>query len=817
MDAREFHGMNPQSTQVPPGQPGITPRWTSSAKIGVGTAMSSDSSVWFSISHGIINEVYYPRLDVANTRDLGLLITNGKDFFSEEKRDAEHDYALVEPGIPAYLITNTCLDKRYQIKKTVYCDPNRHVLIQEIEFIPLEGKLEDYKIYALLAPHILNSGWNNHGWVGDFKGFPMLYARRYAVCAALASDSPFTNMSCGYVGVSDAWQDISVNKRMTQFYSAVCEGNIALCGEVDLKACQGKFRLALGFGVTHEAAGFQARSSLLRSSHDTLNQYVQQWKEVQKPCHELVCVKDTQASRHYRMSTMVLKVHAGKHHSGSLIASLSIPWGSEKTDRELGGYHLIWPRDQVLAAHALMAAYDFSSARQVLLFLMTTQEAQGYWAQCMWEDAKIYWTGMQLDETALPILLADKLKKEGELGSLDPRNMVFKAASFIIQNGPITGQDRWEEAAGYTPATIAVEIAALLAAADFFEEDDKKSEATYLKEIADWWYESLDRWLYVKDTTLAKKFHVEGYYVRVCPCIDLKDAIPESKTILINNRLPHECFYSYTDIVSVDALALVRYGLRAPNDPRILNTVKVIDALLKTETERGPVWHRYNEDGYGEKPDGSAFDGTGIGRAWPLLTGERAHYELAKGDHEEAVRLCRVMAEFAGVGGLFPEQVWDTSDIPEKRLYKGHSTGAAKPLVWAHAEYISLLRSIKDGQVYAKPRQAIERYLEKKTQAVFAVWSMHQQLQQMPQGKKLRIQLFAKAKIRWSLDGWATVHENSTKTNELNVHYVDLPTENMQAGQKIDFTIYWLDEQRWEGRDMKITVGNLLLLENDFI
>lgn len=792
----------------PPGYPGICPRWTSSAKIGVGTAMSPDSTVWFTISHGIINEVYFPRLDVANIRDQGLLVTDGRDFFSEEKRNAEHDYELIQDGIPAYRITNTCLDKRYQIKKLVYCDPRKNVLLQEIEFIPLIGKLEDYHLYALLAPHIFNAGSHNSCHSGDFKGHPMLFAKgeNTSLSLAFSCNVPFLNTSCGYVGFSDAWQDISQNKRMTLFYNEAHDGNVAVCGEIDLKACGGKFILALGFGMRYDAAAFQVRSSLIRRKEETLNEYIQQWKEVQKPCHELVCIHDLQASRLFRMSTMVLKVHAGKHYNGSLIASLSIPWGNRKSDNDIGGYHLIWPRDQVFTAYAFMAAHDFVTARHVLHFLMTTQESTGYWAQCMWEDGQIYWTGMQLDETALPILLAGRLKKEKQLEGMDPRSMVARAAAFIIKNGPITGQDRWEETSGYTPATIAAEIAALLVAADFFEDDGKQREAEYLREVADWWNDSIERWLYVKDTNIAKKNDVEGYYVRVCPCPNNKDHIPEDKMILINNRAEGENFYPYTDIVSVDALALVRFGLRAADDPRILNTIKVIDALLKTETVRGPVWHRYNEDGYGEKEDGSAFDGIGKGRGWPLLTGERAHYEIAKGDLQEATRLCHVMADFAGVGGLFPEQVWDSADIPKRSLYNGHSTGSAKPLVWAHAEYITLLRSIKDNKVFARPSPTAERYLNKKHPSSHAIWSLHQQLQDLPKGKKLRIQLNKEALVHWSFDRWKTAHSLDTVSNELGVHYVDLPSEILDEGQQIDFTIFWKDEQRWEGRDMVVQV-----------
>lgn len=792
--------------KAPPGYPGISPRWTSSAKIGVGTAMSPDSTVWFTISHGIINEVYYPRLDVANIRDLGLLITDGKDFFSEEKRDAEHEYELLEDGVPAYRVTNTCLDKRYQIKKLIYCDPRKNVLLQEIEFIPFEGNLEDYHLYALLAPHILNAGWHNSCKVGDFKGHPMLYARgeHTPLSLAFSCNEPFINMSCGYVGISDAWQDISVNKRMTQFYPEAHNGNVAVCGEINLKASRGKFILALGFGMRYEAAGFQVRASLIRNKEEILNEYMHQWRQVQKPCNELVCPHDKTASRLFRMSTMVLKVHEGKHYNGSLIASLSIPWGFEKSDNELGGYHLIWPRDQVMTAYAFTAAEDFNTARQVLHFLMTTQESKGDWAQCMWEDGRIYWTGMQLDETALPILLADHLRRNHQLGLIKPFHMVARAAEFIIKKGPITGQDRWEETSGYTPATLAVQIAALLSAADFFEEKGRKKEAQYLRESADWWNESIERWLYVKGTKIAQNLGIEGYYVRACPCRNDIDCLPDDPYILINNRPEGQNYYPYTEIVSVDALSLVRMGLRRADDPHILNTIQAIDHLLKIETVRGPVWHRYNEDGYGEKEDGSAFDGTGIGRGWPLLTGERAHYEIAKGDLMEATRLCRVMADFAGVGGLFPEQVWDSADLPHKRLYNGHSTGSAKPLVWAHAEYITLLRSIRDQKVFPMPPQTVERYLQKQHKSTYAIWAPHQQLKLLPNGKKLRIQLPKEAFVHWSFDKWKTAHTMDTQTNHLGVHYVDLPSEQLSGESQIDFTFFWKESQKWEGRDWTV-------------
>lgn len=789
--------------QIPPGAPGIIPRWTSSHKSGVGTALSGDSEVWFSISHGIINEIYYPRADIANTRDMGLIVTDGKDFFSEEKRDSHQVFSTIADGVPAYRLVNT--HPRYKIEKTVITDPDRSVFLQEIQFTPLEGHLEDYHLYVLLAPHIDNAGFGNTGWTGDYKGLPMLFAERSGITIALGCSTPFTKMSCGYVGTSDGWQDLFKNKQLTQCYARAEDGNIALVAEIDLKASHGKVVLALGFG--REDVGFITSASLVRDFNWILKDYIDIWEEAQRQFIDLSTV-DKHAGKLFRMSTAILRIHEGKHYSGSLIASLSIPWGFKQTDHELGGYHLIWPRDQVEAGLALLAAGDTNSAIQILLFLIVTQESDGHWLQCMWADGSPYWNGQQMDETAFPILLADLFKRHdcNRIKTADTWKMVRKAAIYLLQHGPVTEQDRWEENAGYTPFTIAVEIAALLAAADFFEEYEDAVTANYLRETADWWNENIERWLYVTNTDLAVNHDVEGYYVRTAPAEPSEDIITKNKQMVLTNRPKGQNIVLYSEIVSADALALVRFGLRPPNDLKILNTVKVIDALLKTETNIGPIWHRYNEDGYGEHADGKAYDGTGIGRGWPLLIGERAHYELAKGNKDGAIGLCRLITDFAGKSGLIPEQIWDAPDIPEVGLFNGQATGSAKPLVWAHAEYIKLLRSIKDGKVFDMPPQTVKRYLNDQVKAAFAIWRPNHKCMQIPRGKKLRIQCNQPAKVHWTCDNWKTFHECDLKETKLGFYYVDLEVQNLNLDNIVIFTFLWTETQHWEGQNYELPI-----------
>jgi glucoamylase len=802
--------MMTELTKNAPGGPGIPARWTSSAKTGVGTSLSATSRVWFTLSHGILDEVYYPRVDQACTRDLGLIVTDGQDFFSEEKRHAEHEVAYLAEGVPAYQLVNTCHQGRYRIEKEVLSDPRRDVVLQRVRFVPLQSSLADYHLYVLLAPHVGNRGRGNTAWVGDYKSTPMLFAERAGTTLALACSVPWLKGSAGYVGVSDGWQDLAKHKQMTWTYTRAEEGNVALTGEVDLAGAEGAFVLALGFGQGPAEAGQRARASLLDSFSTSLSQYVQAWQGWQERLCNLD-VEDAEESQRklYPLSAAVLRVHEAKRFPGGLIASLSIPWGFAKGDDDLGGYHLVWPRDLAETAGGLLAAGAHKDAHRVLHYLEVTQEADGHWPQNMWLDGRAYWGGIQMDETAFPILLVDLARREQALEPEDLDRlwrMVRRASGFLVCNGPVTPQDRWEEDPGYSPFTLAVEIAALLVAADLADQNDEPDVASYLRETADIWNASIERWTYVVGSDLADTVGVDGYYVRIAPPEVGEAASPAGGFVPIKNRPPAEMCQPATDIVSPDSLALVRFGLRAADDPRIVNTVQVIDHLLKVETPLGPAWHRYDDDGYGEHEDGSPFDGTGIGRAWPLLTGERAHYELAAGRRAEAVRLLHALEAFASEGGLLPEQVWDSEDIPESRLHCGRPSGSAMPLVWAHAEYIKLRRSLRDGVVFDMPAQTVQRYLKQQPGSNLAIWRFNHKSQSMPVGKTLRIEVLTPAVVHWSADDWQTSADTKTQDTSLGMHVADLATDDLPAGTVLTFTLHWLMEDRWEGTDFAVRI-----------
>ena len=801
------------------GAPGIGSRWTSSAKSGVGTALSVASPVWFTLSHGILNEIYYPRVDSACTRDFGFLVTGPDGYFSEEKRDCEQETTPLEDGVPAFSIVNTALDGAYRIRKQIISDPARAVVLQRISFSALKGRTRDYRVTALLAPHLVNAGASNSAWIGEFEGAPALFASGRSRYLALVSSAPWRAMSAGFVGTSDGWQQLSRHGRLADQYQRADDGNVALAGEIDFSGGDGSVVLALGFGQTeHEAAAVATRS--LKDGFDhALDKFIAGWRKWQDGLVPLDR-KAEDGINAYRVSTAVLATHRASDRPGAAVASLSIPWGYSKGDDDLGGYHLVWPRDLVETAGGFLAAGDAKAALAILDYLRELQQPSGRWAQNFWLDGKPYWPGVQMDECAFPILLADMLRRQGHLNGKTIRRfmpMIKSAAGYILANGPSTGEDRWEEDGGYSPFTLAVEITALLAAADILEAEGETKAADHLRETADCWNEQIEKWTFEGDPDLCRSLGIAGYYVRIAAPGATDAAGPAGETP-IRNQTPDRSIMASDAVISPDALALVRFGLRAADDPHIVDTVKAIDHTLRAELPQGPLWYRYTGDGYGEHEDGRAFDGIGQGRPWPLLAGERAHYELAAGRTDAAKALLETFEKSANAGGLLPEQSWDGPDMPHRELYFGRPSGSAMPLVWAHSEHIKLLRSLADGAVFDMPPQGRARYIDKQTASKIRIWRFDNRLATIPAGKKLRIELADAATIHWSADGWSTVKDIKTKPSGLGTHFADLPLKGVEPGHAVVFTFFWPESGEWENVDFTVRVGEQVdrQLETEF-
>ena len=794
-----------KNDKIAPGAPGIPARWTSSFKSGIGKSFNSASDVSFTIGQGVINEVFFPREDIACIRDMELIVTDGEGFFSEEKKDTEHSIKWMEEGVPAFQIVNTCKQKKYSIEKEVITDPIRNTLLQQIIFRPfIEDELPNFNLYVILAPHINNHGEGNDGWKGEFKGIPILFAHRDNITLALACSSHFLKCSVGYVGTSDGGTDLRKHKKMKWEYPKAENGNVALTAQIDVSKNK-KVVLAVGFGRTSEEAGNNARASILDGFELAKAKYIFEWQRWQR---SLANIKSDRNSigRNFRTSATVLRVHESKKFPGGIIASLSIPWGQSKGDDAVGGYHLVWPRDLVLSSGGFFELKAKDDVLRILNYVMTTQEKDGRWSQNMWLDGGPFWDGIQMDEVALAILLVHTSYQKNYVDEERCKRYwpgVKKALEFLITHGPYSQQDRWEEESGYTPFTLAAEITALLSGAALAEANNEKEIAKYCLETADNWNENIERWTYVTGTSTSEEMGVDGYYMRINPFDRSADEV-KNKYINLKNHKDDDGKTLLGELISVDALALVRFGLRDANDPRILNTVKVIDVKLKTDTPHGQCWHRYNNDGYGEDENGNPYNGHGIGRAWPLLTGERGHYEIAAGNMKTAKELLKAMESFAN-NSLLPEQIWDTADIPEKGLFFGKASGSAMPLTWAHAEYIKLCSSIKEKRIVDMPELTKKRYIEQKVTSPYEIWRFDRQRKSISNIKTLRIEVMADAIIHWTSDNWQTSNSLPTTNTGLGIFVGDIFQKNEDA-KEIIFSFFWKEANHLENKNFKISI-----------
>lgn len=776
-----------------PGAPGLSPTWTSSAKQMVGTSLT-DSRIWYTIGHGIINEVYYPRVDIPQIRDLGFIVADDRGFWVEVKRLHANTVTPADLGVSAVNIRHS--HPRFELELRVTPDPERDVLLIEVD---LHGDTS-LSVYALLAPHLGGSGNNNIAAVNWYRGRRVLWAEQGPFGLALAAvdanqRDAVRRGSAGYVGVSDGWQDFSRHDVMQWQYDRAGPGNVALMGKLPRYAV-----LALGLATSRESAATLAISALLQPFELAWQQQLANWRNWHQQC-AIPASADTALPENIRrqltISSMVLRVHQDKIYPGAMVASLSIPWGDTKEN--VGGYHLVWPRDLVECAGALSALGAHKEARNILRYLIATQHDDGHWYQNQWLGGKPYWQGVQLDEAGFPVLLAAALLQQNVLNGVQVQDMITRALSFIARHGPATDQDRWEEDSGVNTFTLAVCIAALVGGAQFLPADCCEVALA----LADYWNAHIEDWTTVTDTPLQRQLQVSGYYVRVAPVQALADDKVLRHVLPIKNRISDPGLPA-SEQIGTDFLQLVRFGLRCADDPMILDSIKVIDAVLKVETPSGPCWHRYNGDGYGEHADGSAFNGAGRGRVWPLLTGERGHYELLAG--RDPLPYLDAMLAMAGEGGLLPEQVWDSDAINARNLNPGKPTGSAMPLAWAHAEFVKLVFSYLTGEPVDRPHAVWQRYQGRRPRASIAFWLQQAPIGRMNAGMRLYIGLHQPSLVRWGSNNWQHIRNQPTWDSGIGLHIAEIDARAMLAGETIDFTYRRASDGSWVGRNYQIVI-----------
>jgi len=359
---------------------------------------------------------------------------------------------------------------------------------------------------------------------------------------------------------------------------------------------------------------------------------------------------------------------------------------------------------------------------------------------------------------------------------------VRRALAFLVQAGPASPQDRWEENAGVSPFTLAVCIAALVAGAGLLPEAERGLPLA----VADFWNARLEDWCVARGTALGARHGVPAYYVREAPPDILCDDYAMQRVLPIKNRGDGLRLAADAQ-VATDFLQLVRLGLRRADDALIVDTLALADALLQTETPPGPVWHRYNGDGYGEHDDGRAFDGAGRGRGWPLLSGERGHYELAAG--RDALPYLAAMNAMAS-HGLIPEQVWDAPALG--RFRPGRPTGSAMPLAWAHAEFVKLAASRAQGYPFDRPAAVWRRYGGERPRAAAAIWTPGAPARRVAAGQALWIVLPEAAALRLWLDDASTPADQATAACGLGLHGLRLDAARLAGHTRLQFS--------WQGQ-----------------
>jgi glucoamylase len=685
-----------------PGAPGAKPVWTSADKQGFGTSFTRSSPVWFTLGRGRMTEAYYPDLGTPALRQLDLVVSDGRTFAERASTATRHRVEVVGGARTlTYRQVDTARSGRYRITRTYVTDPARATVLVDVRFQSLTGR--KYAVYVLSDPALSNDGADDRGRTVA-GGRVLAWDRRAAV--ALQGRPALAEGTSGYLGRSDGLRELRAVRRLVHRYDAPRPGNVVQVARTGLSGVGGATRttLSLGFGRTRRAALRTAGRSLRASFATTAGAYARGWdgylRGLSAPPASVGALRSE-----YDLSLLVLRASEDKRHPGASIASPSMPWdwGNGKVEKGPSApYHLVWSRDLYQVATAQLAAGDRASATRELDFLLFRQQKpDGSLPQNSEVSGKEHWTNTQNDEIALPIVLA------WQLGRTDAHTYahVRRAADYLLKHGPKTKQERWENQEGWSPGTIAAEVAGLVCAAELATANGDPGAAARWRSVADAWAAGVQGWTATTNGPYAPR----PYYLRLT-----KDRRPNRATKYdIGDSGPKAA--DQRRVVDPSFLELVRLGVKRPDDPAILNTVGVVDRILGVTTPNGTFWHRFTFDGYGETSSGGPW-GLGKpntfrthGRAWPLFAGERGEYELAAGRPAEAQ--LRAMGAAANGGGLISEQVWDRR-APAGRpgFPSGEGTFSATPLAWSHAQLVRLAWSIQAGRPVERPAVVACRY-----------------------------------------------------------------------------------------------------------
>ncbi|WP_421737307.1 glucan 1,4-alpha-glucosidase [Caulobacter sp.] len=766
------------AAQTAPGAPGAPSTWAYAAKTGVGASYEAYvdgaykdggrtgtvSKVWFSVADGVLTETMYGLIHEAQIKQLRFAVQTSTGLAVEgpdtiAKTEYLHVDAAGRPLSPAYRITTTDKQGRFVVEKSIFTDPDRQSLFMRVTVKALKGPVTPY---LLLEPHMANTGANDAGAASKAA----LTANEAGVFLSLKGSTPFAAASAGFIGASDGLTDLKADGKLDHLYASTGKdrGVIMLTGQLPATSGEVTVDYAIGFGPTAAASAAAADGSLKTGYAEVLARYNGEgarvgWEDYLASLSELPRLREAamDGGKLVQASALMLKVQEDRTHAGALIASLSNPWGDTvDATKSSTGYKAVWPRDFYQCAMALAALGDIQTPLAAFRYLPTVQVGPktkgntgvgGWFQQKSRVDGAPEWVGVQLDQTAMPIMLGWKLWKQGWLSDADLKTyyarMIKPAADFLVIGGkvgldwnhetikpPFTQQERWEEQGGYSPSTTAAVIAGLVVAGDIAQASGDAASAARYRKTADDYSALVDSRMVTTKGSLGDGH----YFLRLN-----SDQDPDNKSPVEarNGQQP----VAEDKMLDGGFLELVRYGVRRADDPAVVASLPELDDESMEDLYRVrygftfpgvegsfPGWRRYGVDGYGEDVASGANYGAGgqmapgqRGRVWPIFTGERGHYELARITLNgkpapgalEPIRqtYVKAMELFANDGLLIPEQVWDGVGAASPPGYtRGEGTDSATPLAWSHAEYIKLLRSVADGVVWDSYQPVKARY-----------------------------------------------------------------------------------------------------------
>jgi glucoamylase len=740
-------GAGSAPSSVAPGGPGALSHFDLARKDCLGTARNTTSKVWFTVAGGVLSDVYYPTIDNTNVETLQYVVTDGATFTDLQTRDMTSTVHALDDSGMACEVTSTPASGKYQIVTDYVADPGTNALLMRVSF-KVDKNAGALRLYVRFDPTVNGNGGGGGGNAGadsattdSSTGHTILVAsdpntatnavnREYAQPVYAALDGPFGDATNGFRSTaSDGLTQLDASHALTTSYTTASTGNVVQTARVSRGRNEGggnlNFTLALGFGASQATAVQTAESALAADFDKALDASKKGWaaydRRLNAPPKNVPGIPGTRVEAlraSYFVNANVLKASEDKTFPGAIVASMTSPWGQaisagDPGNTYFGSYREVFARDLYEIWTGLMADGDLATARDATLFLFERQQqADGSMPRNSLVNGKTAPDsfGTQLDETSYPLLMADELHLTD--ASLY-ENHIKPAANFVASHGPAFGVERWEEQDGYSPSTIAAEIAGLVAAADLADANHDPVSAAVWRGVADDYQRSIKGWTVTTTGPLAPR-----YFIRLSKTGDPNAAISYN----VGNGGPN---LDQRSVIDAGFLELARLGELAPTDPDILASLPVVDTTIRSSTSSGLGWHRYNGDGYGDRSsDGRPWapSGVGTGHLWPALSSERAEQSLQNGDAAGAASLLDGMDQFAGGLSLIPEQDWESGDLAPSPFgtppdvasigfVNGEPAGSAGPLNWSAASFVRLFADIGAGVLGDRPQSTFQRYV----------------------------------------------------------------------------------------------------------